>query len=1264
MVHEIKLTDFKEYDVNSCYNVQAFGANKNGETFSITISNFKPYFYIRVGDDWTDEDKDLFIEEIPVVGDCDKTEYFIERILPSISGSFTQKGKLYGFDTGIQYNFIKLEFDTIYAFKQTRKLWYKKDKLTKIPFRGCQTEIYESKLPPLLRIFHDYGISPCGWISIDESKTRYSSLRTECDNTFSVNIDDIEPIVKEDIVPFKICSFDGEMQSSHGDFPQPIKTYYKVAYDIMMICKDRPETIPYEFVRDLILEGFQETNENSNFPPIYAKDKDQFPMDYFIGQLDKVFNKDVKGLVKQHQTKVDDFYEYIDTDKPQKKYSKVIKFKKGTTLMKIINDATLDIEIKIETIQQEMDNNLPKIEGDIVTFIGSTFQYYGETECYKQNCIVLGDCSPIPNVEIECAENEKDVLLKWRDLIIREDPDIIIGYNIFGFDYTFIADRANELEIFDEFLKMSRNKGHKCFTEFKNYDNSKEKKITKQKNKKRIKETKIVLASGEHQLKYVEMPGRNSIDLYNYFRKEVNLDSYKLDHVAQHYIGDIIIRPFKYTKTTTTFKTKNVFGLEVGNYICFQSINHSNDDINNGAKYIVTKLKDNTITIKGRLTVEDGLKIRWGLAKDDVTPQDIFRLTDTGRPEDKAIVAKYCIQDCRLVHHLFNKLDILTGFMEMANICSVPLSYIVMRGQGIKLFSFLANECKKVDILIPDLSPLKGNEGYEGAVVLPPKCDLYLEDPVAVVDYSSLYPSSEISENISHDSKVLVVEYDLEGNEIYRSGDEKYNNLPGYKYVDIEFATYRYKKNANGTTEKVKTGRKIARYAQFPDGKYGVMPSVLKKLLKARKSTRNFIKFKTVTLNDESIIKGIVKDKGDYIIIDGKTIQKEDIKDIEDTYNDFMKNILDKRQLAYKITANSLYGGTGAKTSPFYEMDVAASTTAVGRTLLLYAKDIVENVYGNRVCMTKKYGEVRTRAQYIYGDTDSVFFCFYLEELDGTKIKGKKALEITIELAQEYGKLATKFLKDPHDLEYEKTFYPFCLLSKKRYVGSLYEEDVNKCYRKSMGIVLKRRDNAPVVKDIYGGIIDILMEQQDMSAAVKFAKDMIKELLMGRINEKKLLITKSLRGNYKNPDGIAHAVLAKRIKIRDPGNDIKPGSRIGYMYITAPKKVKQGERIETPEFIKENSLEIDYKFYLEHQVMKPILQLFGLVLEKIPEFKRKLKDFQRKKKTLQQTCDTEEMFTKKIEKIIHKEVETILCKTLITQAENKKNNQRDISSFF
>ena len=126
----------------------------------------------------------------------------------------------------------------------------------------------------------------------------------------------------------------------------------------------------------------------------------------------------------------------------------------------------------------------------------------------------------------------------------------------------------------------------------------------------------------------------------------------------------------------------------------------------------------------------------------------------------------------------------------------------------------------------------------------------------------------------------------------------------------------------------------------------------------------------------------------------------------------------------------------------------------------------------NKICETK-YGMVHSHAEYIYGDTDSVFMSFKLTDLEGNSIKGKDALKVTIELAKEAGELATKFLKKPHDLEYEKTFMPFALLSKKRYVGMLYEEDPNKCIRKSMGIVLKRRDNAPIVKDIYGGVIDI-----------------------------------------------------------------------------------------------------------------------------------------------------------------------------------------------
>ena len=100
----------------------------------------------------------------------------------------------------------------------------------------------------------------------------------------------------------------------------------------------------------------------------------------------------------------------------------------------------------------------------------------------------------------------------------------------------------------------------------------------------------------------------------------------------------------------------------------------------------------------------------------------------------------------------------------------------------------------------------------------------------------------------------------------------------------------------------------------------------------------------------------------------------------------------------------------------------------------------------------------------------------------------------------------------------------------------LFEEDPNKSKRKSMGIVLKRRDNAPIVKDVYGGIIDILMKEQDINKAVEFLDNCLQDIVKEKYAMDKLVITKSLRSGYKNPDQIAHKVLADRIGKRDPGN--------------------------------------------------------------------------------------------------------------------------------
>jgi DNA polymerase elongation subunit (family B) len=631
-------------------------------------------------------------------------------------------------------------------------------------------------------------------------------------------------------------------------------------------------------------------------------------------------------------------------------------------------------------------------------------------------------------------------------------------------------------------------------------------------------------------------------------------------------------------------------------------------------------------------------KVRWCLAKDDVTPKDIFRMTN-GTADDRAVIAKYCIQDCNLVHYLFNKSDILTGYIEMAKICSVPINFLVMRGQGIKLTSYVAKKCREKRTLMPVIEKGVLDEGYEGAIVLDPKCDLYLDNPVACNDYASLYPSSMISENLSHDSKVWTREYDLAGilieewGEKDKTGNYVYDNLAGYEYVDITYDTYVYRrKNPKAAAEKVLNGYKMCRFVQplVNDECVGIMPSILKELLKARKDTRKLIPLET---------------------------------------DEFMKNVLDQRQLGYKVTANSLYGQCGAKTSTFYEKDIAACTTATGRKLLTYGKRIIEECYGDKICDTANYGPVLTKAEYIYGDTDSVFYTFNLQELDGTPIRGKKALEITIELAKQVGDVSAKFLKAPHDFEYEKTFMPFCLLSKKRYVGMKYESDPDKCKRNEMGIVLKRRDNAPIVKDIYGGIIDILMKKQNIQEAIDFLKGCLQNIVEEKYTMDKLIITKSLRSGYKNPNGIAHKVLADRMTARDPGNKPGPGDRIPFVYIASKnKKALQGEKIETPTFITANNLKIDYSFYITNQIMKPVQQVFALVLEKIWTMNKKLpkiKQFKKSVEALQKEhCDNKEKFEEKLEAMRCKEIKGLLFDEYLRETNNEKAGMQSLTKIF
>jgi DNA polymerase elongation subunit (family B) len=228
---------------------------------------------------------------------------------------------------------------------------------------------------------------------------------------------------------------------------------------------------------------------------------------------------------------------------------------------------------------------------------------------------------------------------------------------------------------------------------------------------------------------------------------------------------------------------------------------------------------------------------------------------------------------------------------------------------------------------------------------------------------------------------------------------------------------------------------------------------------------------------------------------------------------------------------------------------------------------------------------------------------------------------------------------------------------------------VNKFKQKSMGIVLKRRDNANIVKIIYGGVIDIILNEVDINKSLEFLDKSLKRLANGEYPLEELVVTKTLRGFYKNPLQIAHKVLADRMKKRDPGSAPQSNDRVPYVYINVKEKnnikLLQGDKIEDPKFIIENKLTPDYGHYITNQIMKPCLQLYSIVLEDLKGYKYKNdKDYWIKleKNLMAEKKDKVKVETK-IKQLREKNVEELLFSKYINKIKNEKNGTTAMSNF-
>ena len=290
--------------------------------------------------------------------------------------------------------------------------------------------------------------------------------------------------------------------------------------------------------------------------------------------------------------------------------------------------------------------------------------------------------------------------------------------------------------------------------------------------------------------------------------------------------------------------------------------------------------------------------------------------------------------------------------------------------------------------------------------------------------------------------------------------------------------------------------------------------------------------------------------------------------------DEWKKKILDGRQLAYKILANSVYGFTGAQFGKLPCLEISKSVTAFGRQMIELTRAKIEEQF--------------TNATVIYGDTDSVMINFGVQHQD---------LPSAFSLGNQAAHFVSKFFEHPIKLEFEKVYFPYLLINKKRYAGLIYTrlDSYDKIDCKGMEVV--RRDNCSLVATLINKCLEKILIDRDPEDAIRFAKLTISRLLQNKIDISQLIITKELRkreGDYKAKQ--AHIELVNKLKKRDPGSAPKLGDRVPYVIICGAKKEKIHERSEDPDYVVEKNLPIDFNYYLCHQLKKPLIRLFEPIM--------------------------------------------------------------------
>ncbi|CAE7585421.1 POLD1 [Symbiodinium microadriaticum] len=279
--------------------------------------------------------------------------------------------------------------------------------------------------------------------------------------------------------------------------------------------------------------------------------------------------------------------------------------------------------------------------------------------------------------------------------------------------------------------------------------------------------------------------------------------------------------------------------------------------------------------------------------------------------------------------------------------------------------------------------------------------------------------------------------------------------------------------------------------------------------------------------------------------------RKQAKKDMAAATDPMEKAVQNGRQLALKISANSVYGFTGATVGQLPCVPIASSVTSYGRNLLHDTKNFVESTY------TVENG-YPYNAEVVYGDTDSVMVRF-----------GYATVAETMPLAEKAAEEVSAIFPHPIKLEFEKIYFPFLLMNKKRYAGLLWTRPDRYDKLDAKGLETVRRDNCLLVRRVVDTCLRKILIEQNVQGAIDYTKKIISDLLQNKLDISMLVISKSLG---------------------------KSADDAGYSAKQAGKGAPAYEKSEDPVYVLEHNLPIDTEYYLTNQLSNPITRIFEPII--------------------------------------------------------------------